>query len=69
MKSKIVSETKDYFKCKSCNITSQTIDRMCPCPRQHCDAVHKGIITITTITIIHPKNVKTKNSEKGKKES
>jgi hypothetical protein len=51
--SKTTTEINDYYECYRCEITSETIGRMCPCPRNlNCDAVHKGQVTITkTITI------------------
>lgn len=42
-----------YFECERCGITTETIDRMCPCPRGSCEAVHKGTVVVTrTIELI-----------------
>ena len=51
--SKITKEISDYYECYRCEITSETIGRMCPCPRDfNCESVHKGQVIITkTITI------------------
>lgn len=48
---------KPYFECESCEITTETIGRWCPCPRGSCDAVHKGTIIVTrTIELIEKVN-------------
>jgi len=38
---------QDYYSCNRCNITSETKDRMCPCPRGSCEAKIAG--TLTTV--------------------
>lgn len=49
-----MSVTKsEYYECDSCKTTSETKDRMCPCPRGGCEAKLKGQITIEkTIELI-----------------
>lgn len=44
---KYFTETKDYYECTRCNITTATEFRLCPCNRKPCDATKKGTMTIT----------------------
>lgn len=46
-KQKKPTKRKDYFECKRCEINTETVGRMCPCPRGSCEAVHKGTVIIT----------------------
>jgi hypothetical protein len=38
---------KPYYECSSCEITTETVGRTCPCWRGSCDARHKGTVIIT----------------------
>lgn len=42
---KYFTETKDYYECERCKITTATEHRLCPCNRKPCDVVKKGTIT------------------------
>ncbi len=44
---KYFTETKDYYECERCNVTTATENRICPCNRKVCDAIKKGTLTIT----------------------
>ena len=47
---------EDYWVCARCEITSETKDSMCPCPRGSCDAELVGEKEIkTTIYKLEPK--------------
>lgn len=61
-KTKTIKE-EDYYSCNSCNITSQTKNRMCPCPRGGCEAKIVGtIITIKKlITELSEEQIKWNN--------
>lgn len=61
MKKTITTKKKEeeYWKCNRCRITSETKDRMCPCPRGGCEANVIGkIVTTTTKEIILTKKTK-----------
>lgn len=45
---KISEDKKSYYVCSSCNITTLTPNRMCPCPRGGCEAEIKGKIKTET---------------------
>ena len=50
--SNYTTETKDYYECERCGVTTATENRLCPCNRRVCDAVKKGTLKITkTITL------------------
>lgn len=38
---------EDFYSCKRCKISSDTKDRMCPCPRGGCESEITGVIIIT----------------------
>jgi hypothetical protein len=44
---KYFTETKDYYECERCKITTATENRLCPCNRKPCDATKRGTITIS----------------------
>jgi hypothetical protein len=51
------TDWEDYWVCGRCNITSDTEQRMCPCPRGGCDAELVGEKeTKTTIYKLEPKH-------------
>lgn len=53
------NKEEEYWKCNRCRITSETKDRMCPCPRGGCEARLVGkIVTTTTKEIILTKKTK-----------
>lgn len=58
MKDKISTKTstriKDYWYCDRCKISSNTGNRMIPCPRGGCEAEIRGEYTITTKTDFKP---------------
>ena len=37
----------EYWECSRCDISSETKDRLCPCPRGGCDAKVVGTTKIT----------------------
>ena len=57
-KTKTKTVKKPNFSCERCEITSDTPQRMCPCPRGGCEAKHVATKIITTITTFIPKNEK-----------
>lgn len=61
--SNTTTEIRDYYECYRCKITSETIGRMCPCPRNlNCDAEKKGEVIISkTIVLDNEKN----NTDRG----
>lgn len=46
-KSKKTITKEGYYECGSCRISSETKNRMCPCPRGGCEANLKGEVIIT----------------------
>ncbi len=44
----------DVYGCERCKITSETKDRMCPCPRGSCEANIIGKKIATTEVLLKP---------------
>ena len=55
MKEGIKIKKEDIYGCESCEITSETKGRMCPCPRGGCEAEIIGEKIVTTEIIINKK--------------
>lgn len=54
----------DYYVCERCEINTETKGRMCPCPRDGCEAVPVGEMKITLIKEITLKKDVKKNQKK-----
>lgn len=61
----ITTTTKDYYECVRCGINTSFEYRICPCNRKPCDAIKKGIITITKNITLDEDDFKTNGRDRN----